>query len=63
MPVGASLGRQPIETCPTILKLHALLQPGECGRIGLMPHTDEIFALDFGRRMHQPMCQLAIGRE
>jgi hypothetical protein len=63
MPVGGSLGCQPIESRPAILELHALLQPSERRGIRLMSYTHQIFALDFGRWMHEPMRQLTVGRE
>jgi len=63
MPVGGSLGRQPIESRPAIFELYASLQLLKRRGIWLMPHAYQIFALDFGGWMHQPVGELAVGRK
>jgi len=63
VPIGASLCCQSIESRPAIFELYASLQPLKRRGIGLMPHAYQIFALDFGGWMHQPMSELSVGGE
>jgi hypothetical protein len=48
VPVGSSLRCHAIESCPAVLELHTLLQSRERRGIRLMPHANQIFALNFG---------------
>jgi hypothetical protein len=59
----ADLLRNAIETRRTIIELHALEQLTNQPGLWPPPHANEIFPLNFTRRVHEAMGKLAVGRK